>query len=304
MIKIASERTVKKRGAERNAGSSVNKRFRFSLGRAKRALAFLGFGGVLASVTLLAIMWMPPVKQFFSIPMTNIEFVGYTGGEFVGANTGGVSEEELLELAIPLIGGSYWQLSVEKIKQAVETHPWVRRATVSKRWPAIVVVGVDEYVPIARWNEQVLMSMTGELFEVSNVTAYSRLPHFKLNWGDSENPEMVRGMVERYNRYQNLLEPLSLQITQMGLRTLDDVWLSTEGGLRIELGSQNHEQRLQRMVQFCLQQGVESLQAWKSIDLRYAKGISVSEKVLASKFHTDDVKHSSSQNPLQLTGRG
>ncbi len=277
MSNSESKRSVRKRGAERSASQSPQRSYSFrKLYRGSRVLlGYLGFGGVLAGLALLVMFSMPPVKQFLTVPVTDIAFEGYTGSEFVSASTGGVSEEELLELALPLMGESYWQLSVEHIKRAVEQHPWVRRATVSKRWPAKVIVGVDEYVPVARWNDRYLMSMTGELFEVANVEVYRDLPHFILGWEDSGNALLVREMVDRYNRYQSLLAPLALQITRMGLRTMDDIWLETENGVRIEMGSQDHEARLQRMVTFCLQQGLESIQSWQSIDLRYAKGISV-----------------------------
>lgn len=275
-----NQHNAKKRGAQRNKPGAQRKRLsaREVLERFKQLLSYLGAGGAIAVVALAAITWMPAVKDWWSVPMTDISFVGYTGGEFIGANTGGVSEEELLELALPLMGGSYWQLSVEQMKYAIESHPWVRRATVSKRWPAKVVVGIDEYVPVARWNEYQLMSMTGGLFKVSNVEAYEDLPRFRIRWADRSDAVSVREMVERFNQYQTLLEPLSLEIKQMGLRTMDNVWLDIEGGLRIELGTQDHHKRLQRLLDFCLQQGVEQVQGWQVVDLRYVNGISVREK--------------------------
>ena len=275
-----SQQTAKKRGAQRNKPRGQRTRLSTSevLARLKQVLSYLGLGGAVAVVALLVITWMPAMKDWWSVPMTDIAFVGYTGGEFIGANSGGVSEEELLELALPLMGGSYWQLSVEQMKHAIESHPWVRRATVSKRWPAKVIVGIDEYVPVARWNEHQLMSMTGELFKVSNVEAYKGLPQFSIRWADHSEAVNVREMVERFNQYQTLLEPLSLEIKQMGLRTMDNVWLDIEGGLRIELGTQDHHKRLQRLIDFCQQQGIEKVRSWQVVDLRYVNGISVREK--------------------------
>lgn len=299
-----SQHTAKKRGAQRNKPRAQRKRLSALevLARFKQVLSYLGMGGAIALVALAAITWMPAVKDWWSVPMTDIAFIGYTGGEFIGANTGGVSEEELLELALPLMGGSYWQLSVEQMKLAIESHPWVRRATVSKRWPAKVIVGIDEYVPVARWNEHQLMSMTGELFKVSNVDAYKDLPQFSIHWADHSEAVKVREMVERFNQYQTLLEPLSLEIKQMGLRTMDNVWLDIEGGLRIELGTQDHHKRLQRLIDFCLQQGVEQIQDWQVVDLRYVNGISVREK--SAYVHSEqDINQMLGSAELQLTDR-
>lgn len=272
---------AKRRGAQRKKTSAQRSSFSFkaALAQAQRWLSYLGLAGVVAALAIFVITWMPAVKDWWSVPMAEINFVGYTGGEFVGANSGGVSEEELLELALPLMGVSYWQLSVDQIKSAIETHPWVRRATVSKRWPAKLLVGIDEYVPVARWNDDKLMSMTGQLFRVVNVEAYANLPQFIVHWAENSDDQTVREMVQRFNRYQSILEPLSLEIKQIGLRTMDNVWLDTKNGLRIELGTQEHEARLERMIRFVIQQGIEQLDAWESIDLRYVSGISVREKL-------------------------
>ncbi len=246
------------------------------------ALRRLGMGGLVAGLAVASISAWPVVRDWASVPMSEIQFSGYSGGEFSGYSDYGASEEELLGLALPLMGESYWELDVEKIKRAVETHPWVREATVSKRWPEKVIVGVDEFMPVARWNDNQLLSMRGHLFAVENIEAFSHLPHFSVPWRAVPSRDTIQLLADRYNDYQRQLAKAGLEITEMNYITPHNVALTVNTGLNLFLGTSDHQQRLQRFVNFVGRLQPGQLQELATVDMRYPDGIAVSSHAARS----------------------
>lgn len=272
-----------RRGARRKQAPKSRRRpvsSTFSAEALQSGLRRLGLGGLLGLLAVGIISAWPLARDWAMVPMSEIEFSGYSGGEFSGGSVYGASEEELLELSLPLMGDSYWELDVEKIKRAVETHPWVREATVSKRWPEKVIVGVDEFSPVARWNNTQLLSMQGHLFAVENIADFSHLPHFSVPWRVTPNRETIQVLVDRYNRYQLELANAGLEISEMNYITPQNVVLTANNGLTLFLGTTDHLRRLSRFAGFVDRLELGYLDKVATIDLRYPDGIAVARRVV------------------------
>lgn len=56
-------------------------------------------------------------------------------------------EGEVRHLADVRMGQPLWDVELEQAVQGVLTHPWVRSAVATRRWPDTVVLRVEEYVP-------------------------------------------------------------------------------------------------------------------------------------------------------------
>ena len=279
-------RQGRKRGAVRQQARSARVKLRLadSMRELRRWAGFATFGGVFALLGVFSFYAMPPLMGQLSQPISEIQFNGYTGGEFAGSENSGVSEEELLELAMPFLGGSYWDLSVDGLKQTVETHPWVRRATVAKSWPEKVWVGVDEHVPVARWNQDMLLSMSGEIFQAGSQGRFEGLPVFTVPWIERPSPDVVLKMVDHYNELQLMLSRLSLQIEELYMPTMDNLMLRTQSGQRIFLGTSGHMDRLQRLERVVEELGADRLKELSKIDLRYKSGVAIVENEVAEEM--------------------
>ena len=238
------------------------------------------------------------------MPISEIQFTGYSGGEFADGEQLGAAEDELLEIAFPFLGDSYWNLSVEELRSAVESHPWVRQATVSKRWPEKVWVGVDEYVPVARWNQGYLLSMNGDLIGAEVGNAYDHLPLFSLPWVLTPKADQVRALVRQYNDLQSVLNTLAMQIQELTMLTTNNLSLRLVGGLEIHLGTAGHRERLQRFVRFSESLGLEELAKLETVDLRYPNGVAIRQRSSVKDVSQQDFSLSGGQQIVETKRRG
>jgi cell division protein FtsQ len=151
-----------------------------------------------------------------------------------GAQLEAVVREEL--------SGTFFTMDLERARASLKSVPWVRNVALRRQWPHRLVVSIEEYEALARWNDGALVSPLGEVF---TADAPDDLPQF-------EGPEArAAEVVTRYAAWSEALAPLSL--------TLQSVRLSPRGGwqvkatgpagsLTLELGRDEPDARLARFV--------------------------------------------------------
>jgi cell division protein FtsQ len=175
------------------------------------------------------------------------------------------------------LAGSFLSLDLDHARDAFESVPWVRRATVRRVWPDRLAVSLEEHRAAALWSgdagEERLVNSFGEVFEA--------------NAGDVEDDNLPRlagpaGSAARVLAMQRALEPVmqplgsamrSLQLTSHG------TWRTKlANGVVIELGRGELAAVADRAARFVrtLPQVTSSLQRpLLSADLRHADGYAV-----------------------------
>jgi cell division protein FtsQ len=175
------------------------------------------------------------------------------------------------------LAGNFLSLDLDHARDAFESVPWVRRATVRRVFPDRLSVQLEEHRAAALWDddagEERLVNTFGEVFEA--------------NVGDVEDDVLPRlsgppGSAARVLTMQRALEPVlqpigspmrSLQLTGHG------TWRTRlVNGVVIELGRGEPEAVSERAARFVrtLPQVTASLQRpLQSADLRHADGYAV-----------------------------
>jgi len=169
-------------------------------------------------------------------------------------------------------GASASGASLAAVREAARRIPWVRDAAVRRRFPDAVEVTFQVHEPLARWDDGVLVSPRGDVF---NADFDGALPRFK-------GPEgMAPAMAREYPAIVAALAPLSGTIAELRLsrRGAWQVLLGRGEGelLTLELGRGDIHARLARFVAAWPQvaaNGVETPHA----DLRYASGFALQIK--------------------------
>jgi cell division protein FtsQ len=180
-----------------------------------------------------------------------------------------VSQETIRETVWPHVKAGFLGVDVDAVRDGLEALPWIQSASVRRAWPDKLVLRVTEQRVLARWGNDALVNMRGELFQPPAETSWERLPLLR---GPRESNRVV---AEQYVAMQGMLEPLGLTISHMSLNERRALSMRLDNSLQLELGRNDTDLRLLRFVRVFPQVLKPQLAAIDSIDLRYTNGFAV-----------------------------
>jgi len=150
-----------------------------------------------------------------------------------------VTEAQIRLVAERQISGTFFTVDLERVRASLEKLPWVREARVARRWPDTLDVSLVEHVPLARWNDDALVSDAGEVFVAA---AAGKLPRLA-------GPEdAVAEVVDAYRRHQAALAPLGVRIDELRLSPRRAWRMRLDNGTQLALGRAETDARLARFV--------------------------------------------------------
>ena len=152
-----------------------------------------------------------------------------------------VTEAQIRLVAERRVRGTFFTVDLERVRSSLEKLPWVREARVERRWPDTLVVSLVEHVPLARWNDNALVSEAGEVFVAALNQPLPRLS------GPAESSAEV---VTAYRSYQAALTTLGMTIDELRLSPRRAWRIRLDNGMQIALGREQSEMRLARFVAF------------------------------------------------------
>ena len=191
-----------------------------------RALANLLFG--LSAVWLLG----SGLSYAVHLPVFALRAV-----ELTAAPTHATAEE--LRLVVAQVQGNFFTADLQRTRQALEQLPWVRSASVRRKFPWALQVELEEQVALARWNQGDLVNTYGEVFHAETD---ERLPVFL---GEAHHSHQV---AEAYVEMTRQLQPLQRQITRVVLSPRLAWQIELDDGLQLALGREAMGERLARFV--------------------------------------------------------
>ena len=163
----------------------------------------------------------------------------------------------------------FFAVDLERVRDSVETLPWVDTAMVSRRWPDALVVRIHEHQPLTRWNEEELVSRTGEVFRVEGLGDLQGLPRL-------EGPEHRRQDVfDQWLTMRSTLLDVGLDIDRLTLDPRGAWEIRLNNGTRLRLGREDLEIRLARFVAVAEELRIQREQVPELVDLRYTNGLAV-----------------------------
>ncbi len=155
--------------------------------------------------------------------------------------------------------------SLEAVREAARKIPWVREATVRRRFPDAVEVTFETHEPLARWNDAALVSTRGEVFTAEYEGA---LPRFHGREGSAAL------MATEYPVIVKALAPLPVHVAELTLSPRGAWEAVLDTGLVLELGRDDIDGRLARFAQaWPLVTGNDA--GTRHADLRYANGFAL-----------------------------
>lgn len=182
-----------------------------------------------------------------------------------------VTKEEIEQAVQRSVRGNFFAVNLNQTRQAFEQLPWVRKASVRRKFPWSLEVELEEHVAFARWNDNAFVNTFGEVFmdQVTSITAPPNLSSLPIFIGQPENS---REILQQYVALQTTLQPMKKDITQIVLSPRFAWQVQLNNGMTVDLGREQMTQRLSRFVKVY----PYSLAAWdgsvKHVDLRYRNG--------------------------------
>ena len=214
-----------------------------------------GLYGLAAVLILYGVLMA--ITQMPIFPLREVELTGRI------AHT---TRDQVHAIMAGQLKGNFFTLDLDAARATFQKLPWVRRVTVRRQWPDRLDVDIEEHIALAHWRESALVNTYGELFEAATS---EDLPVFIAPDGTAAE------LVQRYQAFRNLLEPLGKRPVQVLLSDRRAWELKLDDGDVLELGRSQMDERLQRLVTSYDRTLARLPDRHYRIDLRYPNGFAV-----------------------------
>jgi cell division protein FtsQ len=182
-----------------------------------------------------------------------------------------VTREQVETIVFNELEGTFFTVNLGDAQSAFEKLPWVRRVDIRRRWPNQLEVAVEEHGELARWGNNALVNVNGELFEGASN---SLLPVF-------EGPDASCAQItQNYLSFNEALEPIGRRVQTVRVSERRAWQIHLDDGTLIELGREEVIARLHAYVDVYSRSVARLEGGALYIDLRYANGFTVRVKNL------------------------
>lgn len=223
---------------------------------------------MVAFVCLVATsIWWLANRQVFDLQA--VEIGPANGGELEH-----VSVEALRAANLDEFRGNFFTVDLDRVRQAFEDAPWVRRAQVRRVWPNRLFVALEEHRPLAQWGDGRFVNTFGELFSVNPEEVDHREALLEF-----AGPEGTQGIVtRRYAELTRQLMPLALKPHKISLSERQAWSARLDNGITLLIGRDEGvaaNDRIARWVAVHPAVQARLNERTEVIDLRYPNGFAV-----------------------------
>lgn len=159
-------------------------------------------------------------------------------------------------------------------KKLSQNQPWIRSIKAYREWPSTLAITIDEYNPVAIWNNLQILDKDGKVFITPAQTnpLLKELP--QLSGPSNRETEIWNN----YISFNKILSPLKMNIKTISL-SMDKQWqLKLNNGLIVYLGSKNIILKLNNFTTLYPLLVNQYKKTAASFDLRYPHAIAVQAK--------------------------
>lgn len=167
------------------------------------------------------------------------------------------------------LGEGFLSLDLPRLRTRVKTLDWVDRVDVGRAWPDTLIVRVTEHQAAARWGDEGLLNVRGELFTEHAQHAFPELPSLAGPSGSEQD------VAKRYLAVRGRLAEADLTLERLSMDERGAWSLVLAGGQEIRLGRRDIDERLLRFFDVVAPALAAELPRVRYVDLRYTNGFAV-----------------------------
>lgn len=183
-----------------------------------------------------------------------------------------VSAVQVEAAMAPYLDQGFLSLNLNTVQNAIVALPWVEEASIRRSWPAALNVALVEERAAARWNEQGLLNVRGELF----VSLASHIPAELPRLNGPAGSEL--GVAKRFFAMEAELEQRGLMAVELTLDERGSWVLGLSNGMQVRFGAVSVDERAGRFFRAfdrMLQPLTEQI---NYVDMRYTNGFAIGWK--------------------------
>ncbi len=181
-----------------------------------------------------------------------------------------ISRHSIEQAILPyVLSSGFFSVDVMGVRNKLQTLPWVSMVSVSRIWPNSLVVRISEHIPVAKWDNNLLINAKGFVFNPEPTSLPVGLPNL-------EGPEGQQSfLLQQYQTMNKMLQSIGLHVVNLRLSNRRAWEIQLNNGMVLLLGRVNPLERLQRFVKVYRQLfGGRDVLA-ERVDLRYPSGFAV-----------------------------
>jgi cell division protein FtsQ len=248
-------KTVKLRGARVLPSKPQRKPLAERLSAAMPML----LGGVALLAVITAAIYAPRALDEYPIRSVGVE----------GVKDDRRQAEVRMALSGLVADENFFTVPLADVFRTVRSLEWVADAQVRRSWPDRLVLLIEERVPVAVWNDDLLVSNAGEPFRALKQYSLEGLPRLH---GPQER---LSAVMDYYHSMSKVLAPAGLQIRRLEVDARLTARLELDNDVLLIVDRNQYARKLRRFVR--MYDGVLSTdeRGLARVDLRYVDGMAV-----------------------------
>lgn len=193
------------------------------------------------------------------LPMFDVQEIRIMGAQHVTMAQAGLAIRQY-------VTGNFFSVNLAAVRAIFIKLPWVRDASVRRRWPNGLEVTLEEHQPLARWNDDALLNREGEIFRAASDL---NLPHLSGPQGSAQE------VMQMWLNFSRILAPLHRVPVSVTLNDRRSWSVLLDNGMQIVLGHDQVAWRLARWVNLYPAMAAQLDAPVARVDLRYPQGFAV-----------------------------
>mgnify|MGYP001547327335 CR=1 FL=1 len=182
-----------------------------------------------------------------------------------------LDQQEVESTLQPYLGQGFFSFDIHHLQQTLHDNSWTQLVSVRRIWPDKLRITIEEKTPVARWDEQHLLSDSASVYR-ADTGAFGHLPVVHAaNHPPAWALQQFYRLPARFNGVDERL--MALQVDSRGALDVDLI-----NGLKIKLGRKDIDRKIDRLVSIYMQQILPRREQIQRLDLRYSNGFAVAWK--------------------------
>lgn len=213
-------------------------------------------------------------QPFFTLKVIEVH-------EFQGNELRHVNAFTIRGMALPRIKGHFFSVDLEAVREAFKAVPWVREATVRRKWPDGLIVSLEEHRPLGTWGKDgQLLSVKGDVFTANLAEAEEEVNLLKFYGPEGSEKEVAVRYDELKRGFAAIrVEPVALELSDRY------AWRAVlNNGIMLRFGRQElsgMREQMARLLAVYPRLAAQLKNGIRVIDLRYPNGLALTAENLS-----------------------